>query len=290
MTDLLYDPYALGLQVAYFRGEEARCHCIYPERHPNGDQNPSAMFNVRTGLYHCFSCGAGTNVTGVAKLTGGLIRKGHINYHQHAAAARREAPGEPEVVWQRLLSYPVALGNAYLHKRGFTDDYIKAFDVRANDHAVIFPIVNFRGVAEGAVVRYLSGRIRYRTFGPKHVPWGLHQKLTIDRPLWVVEGPFGAIRAISAGLQAVAVNGALVPHSMFAFLSGFKVNVVFDNDRAGYLGAARLVRTLPRAEALVPGQEADELDTETWKTIGQLRHLEWRPSVLTKFAATKRSG
>jgi hypothetical protein len=33
------------------------CSCIYPERHTNGDRNPSFGFNTKTGYGHCYRCG-----------------------------------------------------------------------------------------------------------------------------------------------------------------------------------------------------------------------------------------
>lgn len=38
-------------------GEWLHGNCIYPERHKNGDRNPSFGFNTRTGYGHCYVCG-----------------------------------------------------------------------------------------------------------------------------------------------------------------------------------------------------------------------------------------
>ena len=38
-------------------GDWLHGRCIYPERHKNGDRNPSFGFNIRSGYAHCYVCG-----------------------------------------------------------------------------------------------------------------------------------------------------------------------------------------------------------------------------------------
>jgi hypothetical protein len=40
------------------RGDWLNCSCIHPERHKNGDRNPSMGFNLRTGYAYCWRCGS----------------------------------------------------------------------------------------------------------------------------------------------------------------------------------------------------------------------------------------
>ncbi len=40
------------------RGDWLNCSCIHPERHKNGDRNPSMGFNLRTGYAYCWKCGS----------------------------------------------------------------------------------------------------------------------------------------------------------------------------------------------------------------------------------------
>jgi len=40
------------------RGEWINCSCIYPERHKNGDRNPSFGFNTESGYGYCYRCGS----------------------------------------------------------------------------------------------------------------------------------------------------------------------------------------------------------------------------------------
>jgi DNA primase len=182
---------------------------------------------------------------------------------------------------------PIAVGNAYLHSRGFTDELVVRFQVRATEDSVIFPVVDDGGNVVGAIVRYFFGPIRYRSFGSKAFPWGLAVRLDPSRPVWVTEGPFGAIVPISLGYQAVAVAGAAVNKHLVSFLSGFDLRVVFDDDAAGYLGAKRLVERAPRVRVAVPGLEADEVGPDVWEFIHRAPLLRATPSFLKRMAEAK---
>lgn len=285
MTRTLYDPYSLGLDVAKFSGVEAVCRCIFPDEHKAGDTHPSATFNLETGLYYCFSCGMGLDVEQVARVTGGMIRETMTQFHLIGVKNAPRAPIGQE--WRRFLSYPIAIGNEYLHKRGFTDELIKLFDVREGEGFVAFPLINYHGNVIGMTMRNMKSRVRYRTYGSKEYPWGMHQRIDRKRPVWIVEGPFGAVRAIRNGLQAFATNGALVKQSTIDVLSAYECRILFDDDRAGYVGAERLLRKLPMASAVIPGMEADEIDDEMWQLLGSAESFENRPSAARAMAQAR---
>lgn len=275
------DPKALGLDVVRVSGDEAWCRCVFKERHRRGDVHPSASFNIRNGLYHCFGCGASGNARSIAKVTGGVILR-----RQSIAIRSR---GQTDTTWRNLLMAPIAVGHVYLHSRGFTDELVVRFQVRATEDSVIFPVFDDAGNVVGVIVRYLYGAVRYRSFGSKAFPWGLNQGIDQSRPVWVTEGPFGAVTPISLGYQTVAVAGAAVNHRLATFLSAFDLRVAFDDDPAGYLGAKRLVERAPRVTVAIPGFEADEIGPDVWDFIcrSESKLMRASPSFLEKMARAK---
>jgi hypothetical protein len=73
------------------RGDWLHGRCIHPERHKNGDRNPSFGFNTRTGYGHCYLCG-----TMLAK---DIAERLNINPEHHGGVVERP---EPKTIRQRI--------------------------------------------------------------------------------------------------------------------------------------------------------------------------------------------
>ena len=77
--------------------------CIHPERHRNGDRNPSFGFNVRSGYGHCYVCGTmlAKEVCEMLNIDpeqlGGLVEHPELPAIQIAPTAKRElSPEKPK--------------------------------------------------------------------------------------------------------------------------------------------------------------------------------------------------
>lgn len=272
----VYDPEALGLKVARTVGNEATCWCPY-----HSDHMPSASFNFVKGVLYCFACGATKYANAIAIDLGGVVQRIDVK------GLRSYADEAPE--WRWILSCPLAHDSAYLKLRGVTNTEVDAFDIRELSDGVAFILHDQRGMPCGAQVRHIKRKPKYMLYGdvPSFWPYVrlFNGEYDAERPLFVVEGVFGVVRAFGAGQQAVAMLGAAKAGERLASeLSCFKqVFVLMDPDFAGYKAALRLSYvSRGRIKAILPGEEADELSTTDWSellnthTVTSLAHY-WRP-------------
>ncbi len=249
----MIDPQALGLEVFKVMGDEVLTLCPFHD-----DSKPSASFNVEKGLFHCFACGASMGAKRVAaELGGAVIGLASLSH----LADRRE-----EKEWRPLLYSPLAIDHPYLKKRGITNDEVVLYQIRElrlgmDDVGVGFPITDSHRNVIGLNIRRSSDSghaSRYVTYGEKAAVWPMHL-LASERNPHIVEGAISAIKLRRAGIPAFATMGAGAINRAVLALNGRQVVVLFDDDFAGYLGAAKLVSKVG-AKALVPGAEYDLLN------------------------------
>lgn len=249
----MIDPQALGLETFQMRGEEVVVLCPFHD-----DSKPSASFNVEKGLFHCFACGASMGAKRVAEELGGTV----VGLASLAHLADRREEKE----WRPLLYSPLAFDHPYLKKRGITNDEVEAHQIRAvrlgmDDDGIGFPITALDGSVIGLNIRrstVFGSQARYVTYGEKPALWPAHL-FPAERIAYVVEGIISAIKLRRAGIPAFATLGAGSINRAVVALNGRQAIVMFDDDFAGYLGAAKLVAKVG-AKALVPGAEYDLLN------------------------------
>jgi hypothetical protein len=176
-----------------------------------------------------------------------------------------------DISWLKLL--PVATDNEYLMSRKVSNELIKRYEIHEAQYGIIVPLYN-NGL-KGAQVRRYDNRPRYSFIGRRTPLWPMSMLSLVrrDEPLFVTEGVFGALRAISAGMKAVSVMGANSFRDAIPYLSGFNVILAFDNDMPGITGAAKILTILKRARAVTPGVAADELNIDEWKNITNERNI-----------------
>lgn len=252
----MIDPQALGLEVFKVTGDEVLVLCPFHD-----DSKPSASFNVEKGLFHCFACGASMGSNRVAaELGGAVVGLASLSHLED----RRE-----EKEWRPLLYSPLAIDHPYLKKRGITNAEVTKYQIRCiklgmDDDGVGFPITTRDGSVIGLNVRRsapVGNQARYVTYGEKAALWPF-QEFGSERNPRIVEGAISAIKLRRVGIPAFATMGAGAINRAIIALNGRRVLVLFDDDFAGYLGAAKLVAKIG-ASALVPGAEYDSLNSAT---------------------------
>jgi hypothetical protein len=84
-------------------GDWLHGRCIHPERHKNGDRNPSFGFNLRSGYGHCYVCGTmlAKEVCETLNIDpdqlGGLVERPELPIIQMSATVKREpVPEKPK--------------------------------------------------------------------------------------------------------------------------------------------------------------------------------------------------
>lgn len=256
-----YDPRALGLNVAKISGTEAYVLCPY-----HNDHTPSASFSLAKGVFHCFTCGTNKSAVDIARDLGGEI----VQY-----TTLPKINSEELVDWRGLLNCPKAYNHPYLVGRGVSNDAVDEFDIRRTPRGVGVPIRGVKGDVIGFQDRKSTTGYgpRYLTFG-KTSFWPIAKYSSTLTSFFVVEGVFGVMNAWKHGYTAFAIMGAgnidSADNVMLGRASKQDFRVLFDDDKAGYLGAAKLaIITNCSARVIVPGRPADEIGQAEWDKIAQ---------------------
>lgn len=258
---MTYNPRDLGLTTGRMSGQEVMVVCPYHD-----DHNPSATFNVRTGLFYCFTCNKGANISqlsahlGVPEpmwSTSGFVPSMHVN-------------GE-DINWFVKWSHArLASPDSYLDSRGVSNFAVGLFDIRHDAEGVMFPIKRRPGDHPiGMQIRYYDGPTRYRTFGTKLPLWPFQlwpPQRSLTRYV-ITEGVFGTLRCREFGINAFATMGASVSKAGWGALAPFGRSMVvfFDGDRAGRKRALEIARKTG-AKVVWPGGPVDEMDESEIRT------------------------
>jgi len=258
MSNIVYDPTTLNLQVSRIEGDECVCTCINPAHQ---DSHPSSYFNLKTGLFYCHSCGFSANIKNICSITGGFISEVEVGTLLNDFA-------DMESDWQNLLNSPHAIDNPYLQLRKVPNELVYEFNILERPNKIIVPICNSFKDPIGVLIRNIKAKtMKYqilgeKTFWPRY-KWHEYNK---DFPVIVTEGVFGALNAIKCGLQAFSLLGATnIPE--FYGNEQYALIGAFDDDDAGYLASINLLTLNLEARAVYPGVEADEIDFTVWQDI-----------------------
>lgn len=244
-----FDPHSLGLQVTGYSGlNEVICKCPNPL---HDDTNPSASFNIETGLLYCFSCSYSTNAYKLAKQAGVILERKPIFINKQ----------DSEQLWQEFTKMPLAMNNPYLIKRGLTNLDIAEFDIRQTKRGVVFLFRNLRNKLTGCQMRQYDARPKYLTFGERTCfDLRMYKHYNPNRPIYLCEGVFGMIKGYQSGYQTIATIGAMLKESSLEFLKNCKtVYGVFDHDEAGLRASLKLLNIIPQSK-IVLGFTADTND------------------------------
>lgn len=248
MTDSYADLAERYLDVTSQSGDEIMARCIVHD-----DHSASLQFNVRSGLWVCFSCGAKGNSKTLLRLVGGTMREPEVGVKDLYAAldalemaqdTPRTAPVLPEATLKRYR-FPTP----YWASRGFSEATVGAFDLGYDpfEDAAIIPVRNAAGGLIGVIRRYLPQVPAPAKRGPKYLyPRGFPRKTSLFAS-WLVaksatehvvltEGSLDAVAVFQAGVPALAIYGSsLTPEQVVLLrrLGITSVTLMFDGDEAG---------------------------------------------------------
>lgn len=238
--------------------EEIKCHCPY-----HRDRNPSMYINLKTGLFHCFQCGAGGMIETLTKdLTGTPLHTLlNIKNDEFASYAQQFVYTEIDSGTLTSLDHisitmhgdirPIetsGMAVSYLRNRGIllrvANDMGMKVAVNAAINGTRFINRLLIPVEEGGKLISVEGRDLTRNSSPKVLyPKGstvnsLFQMDRLDRtkPLYVVEGvmDLAILRSHSQFANSTSMFGANITHRQTILLKEFEhIIVIPDNDDAG---------------------------------------------------------
>lgn len=229
-----------NLEVTLRSGDEWMCKCPWHE-----DNTASLQFNVRKGLWVCFSC----NRKGNAKsLLGSDYRDPIIDIESVIAQLHlleKADGGQKAEVLQEGHLKRYAFHTDYWHDRGFSDTTIKAFQLGYDpiENDAIIPVRGIDGSLLGVIRRRLEidampKYLYYKGFPRKKslfASWLVSRKKGADH-VAVTEGPLDAVSVWQAGIPAVAQFGSSMSVEQVSILKRLgvtRVTLFYDNDRAG---------------------------------------------------------
>lgn len=260
MKKIGIDPEALGLSVKKLRPNgHYNCFCPFIKH-----ERPSADFDPFKGTLFCYNCKTIKKAEELAFELGGTISWIVIEPPE---------PDERQDSWKLLNNYPLATSSAYLANRGIYPETILDFEIKESSDGIYIPIYKDNRLAGIQFRKSFPSQFRYIYYG-KNVslfPFDHLQFLEPHDTIILVEGIFGALKGIQNGQKAFATFGTNPNPEIANLLNGFSnILIAYDNDFAGYLGAAKLMHLLPQAKVIVPGLEADEITFKQWQNLKSL--------------------
>lgn len=232
------------LEVTLRSGDEYMAKCFVHD-----DSSASLQFNVKSGLWVCFACGAKGNAKSLVRHFGGTYRDPEVDiadiYAKLALIDQEsKSPVSDSTVPESMLKR-YAFPTEYWASRGFTAASISAFDLGYDpieDEAII-PVRNIDGRLNGFIRRRLDNSYGPRYMYPKGFPrklslfgsWMVAKKQTDS--VTITEGALDSIKVWQAGYPAVAQYGSSMSPEQAVLLRRLgisKVTLFFDDDKAGY--------------------------------------------------------
>jgi len=237
------------------------------------DANPSFGLKVGKTFGTCFSCGWHGDPEDL------LMQLAH-RYKGNAAAAKsilaarayldtegkeklmigkqaEEEDDDPDLIeeWPEwyIASYLPAHAHPYLQSRGVPYEVAKIMDFRldAKRQRLGIPIRDFEGRLMGFHGRTLNGHpvpylaYTYQDHWNRPLWFGEHW-IDLSKPVLVVESVFDTARALQCYRNTISPLMASLPLSKMRRLGqALKIALMFDNDKAGKMAAAKLREALP---------------------------------------------
>lgn len=278
ITDIARDH---GVELTRQGKGEWRGRCPHPDRHTNGDANPSCDLNDAKNTYFCRSCNAG----GGARAYEQALQHGanqsaierSVASKQVTAEMRAQATRIHEMGQAGLL--PGSIGEGLLAVRRLTAAVALATYIGVAE----FTGGNEDGMTPGRCYAFTTcdtvgpTHVKLRSVDDKHsqrvVPAGAPQRLFLGhmldptKPVVLTEGEFDATALVAVGVENVASvpNGAgtaVTPELLAPIGDAPTIYIATDNDAAGTELAHRLARGLgfPRCRRVTFGPHKDAND------------------------------
>lgn len=230
------------LDITLRSGDEYMARCW-----KHDDRSASLQFNVKNGLWICFSCGNKGNAKTLLREFGGTYREPEVDVADiyakldalEAIAGPQTPPTLPEATL-RQYQFPTD----YWDGRGLSKQVQDVFDLGYNpmDDEAIIPVRNMNGGLIGVIRRRLA-----MDDGPKYLYYKGFPRKTSLFASWLVaksstdhvaitEGSLDAVAVWQAGVPAVAQYGSSLSREQVVLLRRMgitRVTLFYDHDKAG---------------------------------------------------------
>lgn len=271
----MYSAQSLGLSVQGYSNHQQLIVC--PFHH---DNNASAWFLERKGLFYCSVCGIGYNIHQLAKRL-------EIDLDDIEEDHEQELPDFNLLNDNQQIDYGEPFFHPYFGERGISRAIALEYGITwkmGNPQAAVLPITDVYGKRVGACYRFLNVQeagTRYKIVGEPTPLWPMHlvkQGWSKDsKGLIVTEGAFSAMRIASCldslGCQGniVALLGAKANESIVTALRPFEAFVLYDNDFAGRRACKKLRELHPTVHAWTLNKAPDDMsDDEIYQLLDRM--------------------
>jgi len=253
-----------GVKNITFNGKDALFCCVFHD-----DHTPSCSMNLKTGVFHCFSCHAkGTVIDFVAKMENidyeeaktKIISKGITKIEiDLMELVRRKLFPEEKKVSEFLDESVLNKYKGFMHKsileRIPNKEVLKQFEISYSkeQNRTILPVRNHQGKLVGITAQSINKEIpRFKTLEPikgfkkSNYLYGLNLckgKLLIA----ICEGHFDVINFYNHGFPfAVGIMGSFMSEIQKNLLTRYTNHVVLalDNDEAGKNATKKIAEQL----------------------------------------------
>ena len=255
--------------------------CINPA---HNDSTPSMGYKADQNYLHCFSCGESYDIFAACEALEGIPKGQGINrikelygYRQNTdknspktqtpqpEAAKIEKPKQTYKDFSYLvLNASESLCMCDYHaERGITEEVATRFklgyipDVKGMSTALVIPMLRADGTYSYQL-RNISKEEPLQHYKPKVEEAGeaeLFNSAAIkqNKPVAIVEGAIDALSVISAGMEAIALNGAQNIGKLYDLAQRNKAKLppiilALDNDEAGRTAQSKLKEMLDKAQ------------------------------------------
>jgi hypothetical protein len=209
-------------------GTSAKIPCPWHD-----DDDPSLLLNYGDGRYHCFGCG----------------KHGHIDELLSSDFGKEIDLETVKMFHEKLMSKDLTLSRDYVRSaKGWTDKVLRDFMIGHNGTRLTIPVW-----ADKIGGRCINIRMYHPSKAPKMHSYGKGYGANVWFPfpptgpeIYLMEGESDTILARSKDLPAFChTGGAGYWCNQFTQdLDGKKVNIVYDNDKAGQSGANAVINAI----------------------------------------------
>ena len=255
--------------------------CINPT---HNDTTPSMGYKADEHYLHCFSCGESYDIFGACEALEGIPKGQGINrikelygYRQNTdrnspktPATQPEAPKleKPKQTYKDfsdlvLKAHESLCIHDYHTDRGIADEVAERFklgyvqDVKGMSTALVIPMLRADG-SYSYQLRNISKEEPLQHYKPKVEEAGEaglfnSEAIKQAKPVAIVEGAIDALSVMSAGMEAIALNGATNKGKLYDLIQQNKAKLppiilALDNDEAGRKAQGEIKEMLDRAK------------------------------------------
>lgn len=250
--------------------------CINPA---HNDSTPSMGYKADQHYLHCFSCGESYDIFAACEALEGLQKGQGINrikelygYRQNTdknslkpEAPKVEKPNQTYKDFSDLVlkAHESLCMHDYHEERGISEEVAARFklgyvqDVKGMSTALVIPMLRADG-SYSYQLRNISNDEALKHYKPKVEEAGeaeLFNSAAIKqpKPVAIVEGAIDALSVISAGMEAIALNGAMNTGKLYDLIQKHKAKLppivlALDNDEAGRKAQKEIKDMLDKAQ------------------------------------------